>query len=292
MTEAVEADPVTDSSLPNLLIIGAAKAGTTSLHRYLSLHPDVFMSRRKELHLFSKPDWHERVRWYRAQFTEALPVRGESSPEYTMHPWFPDVPQRARRLIPDARLIYLVRDPIERLVAQYVEHLALGFERRRIDDALADYESPENRFVTASRYAYQLDRWREEFPDRRILVIDQAELLEARAETLRRAFSFLGVDENFSSPDFNRLYNARLAKVRPNRLGLWLHNRGLLGKAREASRALPTTVRDRWLKPLVSDPVASVALDPALRVELESYLAAEIERLRSHTGLAFARWSI
>src|SRR5205823_11980303 len=94
--------------LPNLLIIGAAKAGTTSLHRYLDLHPSIFMSRSKELQLFNQDDWRERRDWYRAQFPTAAPVRGESSGAYTMHPVLPCVPERIKATIPDARLIYLV----------------------------------------------------------------------------------------------------------------------------------------------------------------------------------------
>src|SRR5438067_3804457 len=171
--------------MPNLLIVGAAKAGTTSLHRYLDLHPEIFMSRMKELQLFSRDDWRDRLGWYREQFPSAVPVRGEASPVYSMHPWFPSVPERIHEVIPDARLIYLVRDPVERLVAQYVEFYALHLEDRPIEEALSDYDSPSNRFVMASRYALQLDRFREFFPDSQIIVLDQRELLTARSATMR-----------------------------------------------------------------------------------------------------------
>src|SRR4051794_25988719 len=68
-----------ESVLPNLLVIGAAKCGTTSLHEYLALHPDIAMSAKKELNFFTRDDWRDAVDWYDAQFPEA-PVRGESSP--------------------------------------------------------------------------------------------------------------------------------------------------------------------------------------------------------------------
>src|SRR4051794_37024426 len=80
--------------LPNLLIIGAAKAGTTSLHAYLDQHPDIGMSKPKELFYFSYEDWRERRAWYERFFRDDTPVRGESCPQYAMHPAFPDVSRR------------------------------------------------------------------------------------------------------------------------------------------------------------------------------------------------------
>ena len=278
-------------SLPNLLIIGAAKAGTTSLHAYLALHPQVFMSRHKELQFFNRDDWRDRVAWYRDQFPTTLPVRGESSPGYSMHPWFPSVPERASELVPDARIVYLVRDPVERLVAQYVENYALHLEQRSLAEALRDFDSPSNRVVMGSRYAYQVDRWREHFPDRRILVLDQRALLHDRGTTLRETFAFLGVDAAFTSAGFDRLHNVGSNKWRANRLGLWLHARGVLQPARRVTRRLPERLREP-LKGLVADFVHAPPLDPGLRSELEAYLHEDAERLRAFTGKPFDHWTV
>jgi Sulfotransferase domain len=278
-------------ALPNLLIIGAAKAGTTSLHEYLALHPQVFMSDTKELHFFNKEDWRDRIEWYRAQFPTDAPVRGESTPGYSMDPWYPGVPGRARELIPDARIVYLVRDPVERLTAQYVENYALHLEHRSFGEALRDYDSPSNRVVMASRYAFQVGRWREHFPDDRILVLDHLALLRERAATLRETFAFLGVDPDFTTSDFDRLHNVRSNKMRANRFGLWLYERGLLERVRRATRALPDRVREP-LKTLVADPVPTPDLDHALRAELEAHLHEDAQRLRAYTGKPFAHWSV
>ena len=106
--------------LPNLIVIGAAKCGTTSLHEYLDLHPEVAMSREKELDFFvEEKHWGRGVEWYAAQFEDA-PVRGESSPSYTAYPRYRGVPERIRRVVPDAKLVYLVRDPVERIVSHFV----------------------------------------------------------------------------------------------------------------------------------------------------------------------------
>ena len=277
--------------LPNLLIIGAAKCGTSALHAYLDHHPEVFMSRQKELQFFNHDDWGERTRWYREQFRSGAPVRGESSPAYSMDPWFPSVPERAKELIPDARIVYLVRDPVPRAVAQYVEHVAVLLERRPLADALADYDSSDNPYTMASRYAYQLDRWRAAFPDERILVVDQRDLLESREATLREVFEFLGVDPDFMTPAFDRLHNERSTKLRPTAFGHWLNDRGQLVRARRATRVLPDAVRDP-LKRLVTTPMPAVRLDDDLRRKLERELQPDAERLRAYTGKPFDHWSV
>src|SRR3954454_1582153 len=137
--------------LPNLIVIGAAKAGTTSLHHYLDLHPQIAMSRWKELDFFSKEFDRDGLRWYESQFADA-PVRGESSPSYTRHPENPGAAARMASVVPDAKLIYIVRDPVDRYVSssRSTRH-ALGKRSRALD---GDLES-EQAFHT-SHYAVQL----------------------------------------------------------------------------------------------------------------------------------------
>src|SRR5689334_1125972 len=110
--------------LPNLIIIGAPKAATTSLHGYLKQHPEVGMSAAKELSYFWRDDWRERQAWYEAQFDFEDPrvrVRGESTPFYAAYPFRKHVPERMHELVPDAKLVYVVRDPIDRLVSHWVQ---------------------------------------------------------------------------------------------------------------------------------------------------------------------------
>src|SRR4051794_21023487 len=107
-----------NSLLPNFFIIGAGKAGTTSLHAYLKLNPAIHMSKVKEPNFFTAPDParpHANGQMtdpeqYRAMFVTDKPLRGESSTSYTLHPLRPGVPERIHALVPDARFVYLVRD--------------------------------------------------------------------------------------------------------------------------------------------------------------------------------------
>jgi sulfotransferase family protein len=266
--------------LPNLLIIGAAKCGTTSLHEYLALHPEVEMSRQKELQLFNRDDWRERLDWYAAQFPQGAAVRGESSPTYTFHPFLPSVPERAREVIPDARFIYLVRDPIERAIANYVEMYSLKLEHRPIDEALAD-DDPANPHVCSSRYATQLERYLDCFDPERVLVVDSGDLRDSREETLRRVFRFLGVDPGFTSAEFEREHNPRTMKVRYGEIGWWMVERGV--GTRRPGRAGHLVGP---IKRLLSRPIER-SVSPATHERLADRLGPEVERLRALTGLPF-----
>jgi hypothetical protein len=185
-------------NLPNLLVIGAMKSGTTSLHYYLGLHPQIFMSRRKELDFFVQDrNWARGVPWYASQFPDDAQVRGETSPRYALHPVHAGVPQRIHELIPAVKMLYLVRDPVERLISHYMHDVIEGNEARPLEQILD--EEPENHYVLASRYWLQLQEYRSCFPTDRILIIRQEDLLERRRETLQAVFRFVGVDAGFES---------------------------------------------------------------------------------------------
>jgi sulfotransferase family protein len=277
--------------LPNLLIVGAAKSGTTSLHAYLDRHPAISMSKKKELQLFSGDDWEERLGWYREQFPVRAPVRGESSPAYSMDPVLPHVPARARKVVPGARIVYMVRDPVERLLAHYVEFVTILREKRSFEEAMADYDAPSNVYVMTSRYAHQLDRWREHFPDSQILVVEQRELLDDRRAAMRRLFRFLDVDDSYWTPDFDRLHNTRERKLLVNERGLWMYKKGLYDPTLRLARRLPAAL-SRGLVGFMGDEVERPVPTPALRDELVACLREDVRRLREYTGREFDHWSV
>jgi hypothetical protein len=280
-----------NGALPNLVVIGAGKSGTTSLHRYLDLHPDVAMSKRKELKFFDREDWRDHVDWYRAQFDPDAPVRGESSPTYSVNPYYGPVPERMHALIPDARLVYVVRDPMERLVAHWIEWVHVTHERRSFDESLRDYDSPANPYTAASRYATQLDWFCEHYDDAQILVLDQRDLREDRAATLDRVFAFVGVGELPDRSGLAEVHNAREEKVWLNRFGLWLGDLGVARPLRDRARRLPGPIW-RSLRRMASRPPEVPEPDPVLRAELEAYLREDADRLRARTGRSFDHWSL
>src|SRR5438105_1889408 len=157
-----------DGALPNLLIIGGLKCGTTSLHHYLSLHPEVAMSRPKELNFFVEDlNWPLGADWYASHFDPAASIRGESSPHYTNRPRFGGVPERISSVLGRPRLILVVRDPIDRMLSHYLHNLGGGYEKCSLDEAFAE---PQGSYVARSRYWFQLEPYLEVF-DRELIAI-------------------------------------------------------------------------------------------------------------------------
>jgi hypothetical protein len=277
-------------ALPNLIVIGGLKCGTTSLHHYLNLHPQVAMSRPKELNFFVEElNWPLGGDWYTGHFSAETPVRGETSPHYTNRPRFEGVAERMRSLLgDDARLVYMVRHPIDRALSHYLHNVGGGYEQRPLEEALGDERSA---YVQRSRYLFQLEPYLAEFGADRILVISREELGRDRGATTRRAFEFAGVDPEFSSPEFEREWETGSAKGSG---GFRLMDRavrlpGLRGLDRNFDR-LPE--RLRWLvERLVHDPGSGEAPKPevpdALRERLVAALRDDVERLERHCGRGF-----
>lgn len=197
--------------LPDFLIVGAQKAGTTALYAYLRWHPDITGPSFKEVSFFDRHHVRGET-WYRAH----LPARpgsrvvGEASPSYLFHP---DAPKRVARLMPNAKLIAVLRNPIDRAFSHYQHEVALGREALSFEEAL-DAEDERMRgeldrmardpayfshawwnytYVTRGEYAEQLERWFRVFPREQILVLISEELLDNPAETYAHTLEFLGV---------------------------------------------------------------------------------------------------
>ena len=277
-------------ALPNLIVIGGLKCGTTSLHHYLSLHPEISMSRPKELNFFvAELNWDLGGDWYASHFDRGAPVRGESSPHYTNLPRFAGVAERMRGLLEDARIVYMVRDPIDRMLSQYVHNVGGGYESRALDEALGD---PEGSYVARSRYAMQVEPYLREFGSDKVTIVSREELRDDRATTMRRMFELVAVDPSFSSDEFEREWETGSARAKPG--GFRLMDRavrlpGLRAFDRNFDR-LPEALRWR-VERLVHDPDAGAAPKPvlrdALRERLVELLRADVERLEAIAGREF-----
>jgi Sulfotransferase domain len=277
-----ELDARARAGLPNLIVIGAGKCGTSALHFYLSQHPEIGMSKPKELQLFGGPRWLTRLPTYVTHFDASRPVRGESSPSYSMDPFFPCVPEQMAAVLPEPRFVYLVAEPVRRTVAHWAEQHLLRNDERSLEEALSDADDPLNPYVAGSRYGHQLERYTCVFGRERVLVLEQEDLRERRDETLRRVFSFLGVDPKFTSPAFGQERNAAGGKIEPHALGRWMQDRWY-GRSPLGQR-LSTT---KWL---AGRPLRRHELDAATRARLVEVLRPDIARFRELSGLS-PRWS-
>jgi hypothetical protein len=281
-------------ALPNLVIIGGLKCGTTSLHHYLNLHPEIAMSRPKELNYFVEElNWPLGREWYAAHFDPTARVRGESSPHYTNRPSFEGVAARMRDTLgADTRLIYMVRDPIDRMLSHYLHNVGGGYEERSLPDAFAD---PQSSYIARSRYFLQLQPYLEAFGRERVGVIGREELKDDRPGTMRRAFEFLGVDPDFESEQFEREWETGIAKSgsRFRVMDRAVRLPGLRAIDRNFDR-LPESLR--WLaERVIHRPDAGEAPKPEVPTELSERLVEtfheDVAKLEKFAGREFGWFS-
>jgi hypothetical protein len=277
-------------NLPNTIVIGAGKCGTTSLHYYLSLHPEIHMSAEKELNFFiTERNWHKGIDWYRSNFRTAVRILGESSPGYTSYPAFQGVPKRMHAVVPDARLIYMVRDPIDRIISGYIHLYSIGTERRPIRETLANPET--NQHVLTSNYFLQLKQYLKFYPKSRILIIPLEHLSQHRFETLKKIFQFLEVDDSYTTNKFDRIIHSSQRKGHKNRIGLLLKWLSDTPPARVFSTQFRMSLGEILYRPF-SKSIARPEFDEELTSTIRSTLKPDIDRFREFSGYHLSSWSI
>lgn len=289
-TERARAVPADTGHLPDFVIIGAAKAGTTSLHFYLEQHPQVFMAERKELQFFQDPDHLAWLPLYRQSFPVNALRRGEASTLYSRSPAIPGVAARMAALVPEMRILYLVREPVERALASYREERFHSNETRTAEQAFADLDDPYNPYVSASRYAEQLSDYLAHFPAEQVLVLDQRELATEPAAVMQRIQEFLGLDE--LPLDTSTQHNTAETKFEYVGLGQRLKTSRLAVAMR---RNLPPRVRLALTAPArraFRRPIEKPDLPEETIARLRQVLAPDAQRLRELTGLELAHWSV
>jgi hypothetical protein len=281
------------AALPNLIIVGGLKCGTTSIHHYLGLHPEIQMSKPKELNFFVEElNWDLGLDWYASRFDDRFEVRGESSPHYTNLPRFEGVPARIRASLgPDARLLYMVRDPIERILSHWVHATGAGYETGELVPVISE---PDSSYVNRSKYWMQLQPYLEVFDREQIEIVTQEELQAEREATMRRAFAFAGVEATFTSEQFDREWEKSAAKQgdKYQLMEKLIKLPGFRSFDRNFDR-LPESVR--WLvEKVVHDPEKPPAPKPKLPDDLfetiRGRFGEDVAALQRFAGREFAGW--
>jgi hypothetical protein len=274
-------------TLPNFLVIGAMKAGTTSLYQYLASHPEVFMSTPKELHFFSWKAGSD-LDWYQQHFAStgrAIAV-GEASATYTTYPDAEGAAARIAEVVPDARLVYLVRHPIDRMRSHYLHLVSRGEERVPIDQALI--VNPV--YLRTSRYAERIEQYLHHFPREQILIVQSERLLTARGETMRQIYRFIGADDSWVPSTLEQEFHRTSGKSMP-RSGVQPLRRN--PHAMKLARHLPDSsvklVRRIIRRPIEPD---RGQINQDLRTQLENLVRTDVRRLRALLGEGFDGWGI
>lgn len=275
--------------LPTFLIIGAAKSGTSSLFEYVRGHPDVYMPDQKELHFFGEEfNWHKGIDWYRAWFEDAADAQavGEASTTYTRFPYSQGVPQRVAETLPKARLIYIMRHPVERAISQCRYHIWDGWEKERnLETALRCNPF----YVDTSCYAMQIAQYLEHFPLDSMLLIPSEDLKNQRESTMKKIFGFIGVSPDWSVPNVETEFNPTDEKRLPRSLDRVIRSIPLYETIATHTPIRLKRVKYRAMtKPMGATP--SISLE--LRRELEESLRPDVKRLQQFMSSGFDGWGL
>lgn len=251
---------------PTFLIAGAMRCGTTSLNAYLREHPDVAVSRPKEVHFFDN-NFDKGLDWYLQHFPgsdEATAV-GEATPDYLYEP---ETAERIAGTLPEAKILLLLRDPVDRAQSHYWHNRSVGREELSFEDALDAEEGRIARgrtsrarfsYVDRGRYTGQIEHMMGHFPREQILVQTFDELTESPTEVYQRACRFIGVADDYIPENLGDVTNAyveyRSAKVRdaakalPRRLrnAVAVLNRRDSGRYEKVSRDAVRFIQERTL---------------------------------------------
>lgn len=202
--------------IPDFIIIGVQRGGTTSLYEYLIKHPDVGSTSSKEIHFFDN-QYEKGTKWYLEQFSSKKgKISGEASPYYIFHPL---TPKRIHELVPSVKLIVLLRNPVERAFSHYKLAVRTGNETLSFDEAIKaesmrlknsekeimggknSSNHQRQSYLSRGIYVKQLKRYYDLFPKDNILVIKSEDFFEFPNQTYKQVLKFLGL-KNIEMKDF------------------------------------------------------------------------------------------
>lgn len=301
---------IPDSALPNFLVIGAAKAGTTALYEYLRQHPQIYMSHPiKEPKFFAyeggMPDfsnfpkaWKDSpetvtdIAAYQALFAQGtgFPARGEAS---TLYLYYPGTAERIARLAPRMKLIAILRQPADRAFSHYLMLRGLGLEPLSFEDALAAEPdriagnwAPTWHYAATGRYCEQLARYRSVFPQSHIKVLFYDDFRANPGQVMQGIFDFLEVSP--FQPDTSARHNATFVP-KPGLSGKLIAQLRLAAPRIKAM--LPEALHRKSVSLIKKFAMEKpVALDPATRADLTARLTDDILALQDLVGRDLSGW--
>jgi hypothetical protein len=274
--------------------VGAAKSGTTSLYRDLAQHPAIYMAPMKEPHYFSQiqpsvswepffphvRDEREYLALFRGASTEEL--LGEASTSYL---WDAEAAERIKRAVPEARILVILRDPVERAYSHYWNDVREGLEKRSFEEALAEERERSGRggwgvtslYLDCGRYADQVGRYLDRFGEA-VRVDFLEDYVSDKASTVAGIYSFLGLGEMASEAAQQQMNAISLPR---NRLGRAMFGSGAVRRLARAT--LPRSVRSR-LRGALLEEADPPPMEPATRALLTETFRPDAARLSALLG--------
>lgn len=278
----------------DFIIVGAQKCGTTSLTAYLQPHPDIYIPPEKELPYFSSPEMMKHGwSWYlETFFKDALPSQswGTSTPQYML---YPESFSKIKSQVPDAKIIVVLRDPIQRLLSHFDMMTRFGVEKRplnvMLEDQLHDLDyfrstpyHPDHldKYISGGEYGRIINTIYENFEKKQVMVVLLNDLIKNRESVVFEMFDFLGVDSyNLGNLETVKMKGGSKRKVPIN------HSL-ILGKIANAvrflglSKFIPSNVK-RWHE-VFSSFLDQINVDDSVKSSVVQIKSDTLNRLRSH----------
>ncbi len=202
-------------SFVDFMIIGAMKSGTTTLSQILSKHPDVCFCKVKEPHFFSKnPSWENNISDYRALYSpKNHQICGEASTTYTCYPEFnQDIWNSLYKFNPKLKLIYIMRDPVDRIVSHWMHMYLRGYTSETFENIVLQDPS----YINRTRYYMQIRPYLENFGQEQVLLLSFEEFINNQSEVCKRITDFLSIDYSFEKKPEQFHANVSVGKTKRN----------------------------------------------------------------------------
>lgn len=278
--------------LPDFVVAGTQKCATTWLYRCLENHPDVLVPNTDAVQYFNM-NYNKDKNWYRSFFSDydGEAVVGEESPSYIRSP---SAPCRMAEMIPDAKLLFIVRNPVDRAFSHYWHEKSKSKISFEFEEVFENYDLFQN-WVEAGFYHRNITRFEEKFPSENIKVMFFSDLAEDDEAFIREAYSFLGVDPDYT-PEF---LNEKVNESR-SRLGMEALNRAYWRSFDMAEKNAPQAVKDvlrpahrmvvngQWSLSRKSE--YEEGMDEDTRERLESVFVEDARRFSSYVDRNLSHW--
>lgn len=280
-----------NSPFLHFVVIGAMKAGTSSLYNYLSMHPELSLPHtEKEVNFFNNDDhWKAGIDWYKRNFEANDLNKGEVNPNYAMFPRCKVVPERLYSFSPDAKLIYILRDPIERLRSHIHHNYIKGLETRSLKEILEDKKDCMY-YLSYSKYYSQLENFLPYYDKQQILIVTLENLSKEPTLVMQRIFDFLEVDPDYFSEEFRSRKHVSDDKVKPGELLKLFRNTSLMKFYQLFKPLLPLSFHAQG-KRMLGQSIEKPNLTNAQISYLIEIFKVDIDKLRCLTEHNFHEWN-
>jgi hypothetical protein len=271
----------------DFIVIGAQKAGTTSLFHYLDDHPQVYLHPKKELAFFARPDQRDDPSKY-AEFFRRAPadaVLGDISTQYAKHPLWQGVAPAIATLLPQVRLIYMVRHPVKRAFSHYHHEVLGGHDLPPLDEEVR--RNPI--YIQISSYYMQLEHYLPHFDPEQILIVPMEEMFADQRSWVRRIFMHIGCDPDYVPTNLEKRSNVSEERVQITPIIRKIQN----SRPYRAVRwRLPSGLKRRVVAALGAPPPPKPKMSPETAAWLADQLRDDAEKLRQFLGRDTPLWDL